>query len=167
MALNKRELEDFYRALETPLYNFALRWVFHPALAEDIVHDAFIRVWGRRDEIELATLKSLLYKTVQNLALNEIRKRRVREAVPVLNWLMPVKTPEATLLENEQLVRLRDSLEQLPLNLREVLLLTEFSDMSHAEIARALDIAEGTVGSRRNRALQFLKEGNAHELSTL
>jgi len=162
MALNKRELEEFYRALETPLYNFALRWVFHPALAEDIVHDAFIRIWSRRDEVDLATLKSLLYKTIQNLALNEIRNRRVRDAVPILAWLLPVKTPEATLLENEELEALRAGLEKLPLNLREVLLLTEFSDMSQAEIARTLDIAEGTVGSRRNRALQLLKEGN-HE----
>ena len=160
MALNKRELEEFYRALETPLYNFALRWVFHPALAEDIVHDAFIRVWSRRDEVDLTTLKSLLYKSVQNLALNEIRNRRVRDAIPILNWLLPVKTPEGLLLEDEELNALRAGLEKLPPNLREALLLTEYSDMSHAEIARTLEIAEGTGGSRRNRALQLLKEVN-------
>jgi RNA polymerase sigma-70 factor (ECF subfamily) len=160
MPLTKSELEETYQALETPLYNFALRWIFNPAQAEDIVHDAFVRIWNRRDETDLVTLKSLLYKTVQNLALNEIRRRRVRGILPIIDWIFPANDAghEVALLEAEKLRKMQIGLESLPFNLREVLLLTEFSDLSHKEIALALAIAEGTVASRKSRAMQLLKD---------
>jgi RNA polymerase sigma-70 factor (ECF subfamily) len=53
---------------------------------------------------------------------------------------------------------MRDALESLPTEWRDVLLLTELAGMTYAEIAAALGIAEGTVGSRRTRALAWLRE---------
>jgi RNA polymerase sigma-70 factor (family 1) len=162
VAISRRELELLYRDLEVPLYNFALRWVFNPAQAEELVHDAFVRLWNRRDEVEFPTIKSLLFKTTQNLCLNEIRKRKVREAFAILKsfveWDDDTPTTEENLIEDQELQRLRLALEKLPHDLREVLLLFEYSGMSYAEIASTLEIAEGTVASRKNRALQMIRE---------
>ena len=52
---------------------------------------------------------------------------------------------------------LRDALESLPTTWRDILLLTELAGMTYPEIAAALGIAEGTVGSRRTRALALLR----------
>lgn len=161
MAISQQELETVYRDLEVSLYNFALRWVFNPALAEEIMHDAFVRLWNRRDEVELLTIKSLLFKTIQNLALNEIRRRKVRETFAVLKWFEDENSPaslENWMIEGQDLKRMKAALEKLPHEAREVLLLSEYSEMSYAEIAVHLKIAEGTVASRKNRALQLIRE---------
>lgn len=155
--MTRQEFEEIYGALESRLYNFALRWVFDPGQAEDLVHEAFVRLWKRREELRVDTVKGLLYVCVRNLALNELRRRRIREALPALGWLMG-SAPETAAPESMAMRELRAVIEALPLSLREVLLMCEFSDMGHAEIARALGIAEGTVASRRNRALRILEE---------
>ncbi len=158
MAISREELDRFYSEIETPIYNFALRWTWNPALAEELVHDAFIRVWLKRDEVEAATLKGLLYKTVQNLAINERRKARLREALPALGWLLDEDGPsvERGFIERENLAELKAALEQLPNDLRETLLICQFSDMTYDEIGQTLGISAGTVGSRKHRALAAL-----------
>jgi RNA polymerase sigma-70 factor (ECF subfamily) len=52
----------------------------------------------------------------------------------------------------------RAALDSLPGPIENVLLLTELAGMTYAEVATALEIAEGTVGSRRTRALAMLRE---------
>jgi RNA polymerase sigma-70 factor (ECF subfamily) len=49
-------------------------------------------------------------------------------------------------------------LENLPRELREILLMCEFSDMTYDEIGVALEIPAGTVASRKNRAMKVLKD---------
>ena len=44
MILDRTELEKLYSVLEKPLYNFALRWVWNPSLAEELVQEAFLRL---------------------------------------------------------------------------------------------------------------------------
>jgi RNA polymerase sigma-70 factor (ECF subfamily) len=52
----------------------------------------------------------------------------------------------------------REAFAALPKPLRHVLLLTEIAGMSYAEAAATLGVEEGTVGSRRTRALSLLRE---------
>ncbi len=162
MALTRKQLEIIYRDLEAPLFNFALRWVFNPALAEEVVQDAFVRIWSKAQQVELETLKGLLYKTVQNLSLNEIRKRRLRDAIWILDWFKQEgeagSSAMQSLIDQEELAAMRVCLEKLPFEWREVLLLSQFSDMTYTEISLTLGIPEGTVASRKNRALQFMRE---------
>ncbi|MCJ8278245.1 MAG: RNA polymerase sigma factor [Bdellovibrionales bacterium] len=161
MAITKEKLESVYHSLESSLFNFALRWVYNPVLAEELVHEAFIRVWKTRESVEEKTLKAFLFKTVQNLCLNELRKRRLREALPFLEWfdnrdsLKP--SMESSLINREELQLMKESLDKLPVKYKEVLLMSEFSDMSYQEIAKSLGVAEGTVASRKSRAMELLK----------
>ncbi len=159
MAISKEELDHFYIEVETALYNFALRWTWNPSLAEELVHDAFIRVWRHRDQVEMKTLKGLLYKTVQNLALNERRRAKLLETLPLLSWMFEGKNSslEVDFIKRENLSQLQAALETLPKDLRETFLMCQFSDMSHDEIGEALGIKAGTVASRKNRALISLK----------
>jgi RNA polymerase sigma-70 factor, ECF subfamily len=159
VPINHSDLESIYRHLEVALFNVALRWVFNAAVAEDLVHEAFIRIWNKRDTVEIATLKGLLFKTVQNLAINEARKIRLRSsprfAEPILEWF---RTESAPADQDRELADLRAAMERLPFELREVIVLSEFSEMSYEEIGAALGVPAGTVGSRKNRALRLMRE---------
>lgn len=160
MPISREELESFYSEIEVKIFNFALRWTWNPGLAEDLVQESFVRIWRHRDEVDPSHVKSLLYKTVQNLALNQRRRQKLADAIPVIGWFMPTEyqTLEQDFIQKENLRELQAALDSMPLDLRETLLMCQFSDMSYSEIAVALGISIGTVGSRRNRALEFLKE---------
>ena len=160
MSLTRQVLEESYAELETRLYNFALRWVWSPALAEELVQEAYVKVWQRRDRVDSQTLKALLYKIVQNLALSERRKELLRRKFAGFGWLLgETKFDAEQLYADEQAWQtLRRAVEALPDELREVLLLCEFSDLSYDEIAGILSIPSGTVASRKNRAMNLLKQ---------
>jgi RNA polymerase sigma-70 factor (ECF subfamily) len=161
VALSREDLEHLYVKLERPLYNFALRWVWNPTLAQELVQESFVRIWSRRESVQSGTLQGLLFTTVKNLALNEIRKMRYRELLaPVgLDWLLGESTDvEQDWEKNQALAQMRRELESLPEELRETLLLCQFSEMTYEEIGRTLGVPPGTVASRRSRAMQILKQ---------
>lgn len=135
---------------------------FHDGLGrpEEVMHEAFVRVWNHRDNVEPKTLKGLLYKTVQNVALNEIRRQKLKSTLQVVNWLFTETspTPEAEIIEAQDLQRMRVLLESMPHDLREVLLLAQYSDLSYEEISATLGVPSGTVASRKSRALEWLRQ---------
>jgi RNA polymerase sigma-70 factor (ECF subfamily) len=53
----------------------------------------------------------------------------------------------------------REAIDALPDRLKQVLLLSEMAGMTYTEIAATMGVKEGTVGSRRARALAMLREG--------
>jgi len=60
--------------------------------------------------------------------------------------------PEARMLQQHTVTRVRDALEQLPTDFREVLVLREIEGMSYKEIAAVVQVPIGTVMSRLARA---------------
>ncbi|MDX1571834.1 MAG: RNA polymerase sigma factor, partial [Xanthomonadales bacterium] len=147
-------IERLYRELEAPLFNIALRWTWVPALAQELVQDAFMKLWSRRLLVRKDTASAYLYKTVLNLGRKHARRRtnwwRVQRRMPDQE---PEPGPEAFSAEAE----IRQAIDTLPDDQREVLLLCEFSGLSQREIGALLGIPAGTVGSRRHHALEKLK----------
>lgn len=160
MAIHRQELERQYEALEGPLYNFALRCTWNPAAAQELVQDAFLNVWDKREKVEPSTLRGLLYTMVLNQARNERRRAQLKEKIPLLDWVIGGKEsgPDREFLAREGQGRVRAAIEALPEELREVLLLSQFSDLSLEEVGAALGIPEGTVASRKHRAVGLLRE---------
>jgi RNA polymerase sigma-70 factor (ECF subfamily) len=66
--------------------------------------------------------------------------------------------PETALLQKERAELLRQALAELPLELREVLVLRELEEFSYTEIASIAKIPMGTVMSRLNRARKRLQQ---------
>jgi RNA polymerase sigma factor (sigma-70 family) len=146
---------DVYRRLEKPLYNVVYRVIWDATESQDVVQDAFLRCWRRKDDIRADGFKALLFRTALNLASNRRRRTRIWRMVGVAE-LDDVADEGAS---SDALSKpVKEALEALPTILRDVLLLTELAGMTYPEIAAALGIAEGTVGSRRTRALALLRE---------
>ena len=157
MALEAAELYACYQRLERPLYNALYRWLWHAQDCQDLIHDAFLRLWDRRARIDVATLDALVWKTVLNLARNRLRWQRLWR----FGELDPLETSaDDPQEETDRLAmqrRLRDALATLPRGQREVVVLTEFGGLDGAETAALLGIPVGTVGSRRHLALARLR----------
>jgi RNA polymerase sigma-70 factor (ECF subfamily) len=155
--------EQCYKRLEQALFNLAYRYTWNRHEAEDVVHDAFLRVWDRRQELRLETLDRYLWVTTLNAARQRRRWRRFKVFLQVEDhaWedgLIEMQRPEGVLDAAQQRAQLASAIDALPEKLRTALLLAEFSSLSYEAAAKLLEIPAGTFASRRNSALKKLRE---------
>ena len=154
MTLREDALYASYRRLEGPLYNVLYRLLWQREDCQDLIHDAFVRVWERRAKVDDATIDALIWTTALNLARNRLRWKRLwRHQPPVDDIPAPESLGEDFLATR----RLRKALRQLPSASRDVLLLSEFSGLRGEEIANLLGVPPGTVASRKHHAMARLR----------
>ncbi len=157
MALSADQLEAAYRRLDRPMFNYLYRWFWDAALCEDLLHDAFERMWKQRRRVDAAKLDALAWTTVINLARNQHAANKRWRWLPLPSFLVAREDPSEALELDWRDQRLRKALDQLPIRFREVLLLELFSGLTRVEIARHLGIAEGTLASRKHHAIARLQ----------
>jgi RNA polymerase sigma-70 factor (ECF subfamily) len=148
-----------YASLERRLFNVVYRILWNKSDSQDVVQDAFLRCWRGRARISPEGLEPVLFRTVLNLASNRRRSYRLWRFVGIAE-----ARDEVSAGDNRDSVLPRSvdtAIGSLPDGLRRVLLLTEIAGMSYAEVAKTLGIREGTVGSRRTRAVELLREALA------
>ncbi|MEO7068469.1 MAG: RNA polymerase sigma factor [Rhodanobacter sp.] len=155
MTLRQEALYASYQRLERPLYNVLYRQLWQAEDCQDTIHDAYVRVWERRDKVDVTTLDALVWTTALNLAKNRLRWRLLRRHDDIDTTLLPLaETSSQDFLATR---RLRQALRQLPRRAQQVLLLSEFSGLRGSEIAALLHIPAGTVASRKHAAMEQLK----------
>jgi RNA polymerase sigma-70 factor (ECF subfamily) len=146
---------DAYRRLEKPLYSVVYRMIWDASESQDVVQETFLRCWRRKADIRADGFTALLYRTALNLASNRRRNIRLWRTVDVAA-LEHVADQAAAAAPISPAVHA--AFDALPDSLKHVVLLTEIAGMTYPEVAAALGVAEGTVGSRRSRALALLRE---------
>jgi RNA polymerase sigma-70 factor (ECF subfamily) len=143
------------------MFNVVYRWLWNAGDAQDVVQEAFLKVWNARQRVELETVEPLLYRTAINLASNRRRSAKLWKwiGIEAAEAEPSAATSPADAFATEQMrARVKKAIDALPDRLREVILLTEYSELTQPEIAAALGIPTGTVGSRRHAALAKLEE---------
>jgi RNA polymerase sigma-70 factor (ECF subfamily) len=159
MALDEAALLACYRRLEKPLHNVLYRWLWDAHECQDVMHDAYLKVRARRDEVRADGLEALVYATALNVARNRLRWRALWRREPLdAEAPAPGEDPVRCAQRRAEQRRLRAALATLSAAQRDVLLLSELAGLSTREIARVLAIPEGTVGSRKFQALARLRE---------
>jgi RNA polymerase sigma factor (sigma-70 family) len=141
------------------VYNLASSFLSDPEEADDVAQETFINAALHVDHYHAGTsIKSWLAKIAINLCRDRYRRRRVRQRlVEVLKRVTlqpdpsPV-TPEENLLQNERQLHIKKAIDALDDKHRLPLLLRYYHGLSVPEIARALELSEGTVHSRLHYA---------------
>lgn len=153
------DLEDVYREQYRPLVGFLTRRIGDPARAEELAQEAFVRAIRHRPE----NPRSWIYAVAANLARDEGRRTAVRErhlrlvqderaAAPD-----PEPEPEERLARDERRQRIHRALAELSERDRGALLMQQ-DGASYEEIARRLELSEGSVGTTLSRARRRLIE---------
>ena len=152
------------------VYNLALRLLRDPDDAADAAQDAFVKAYTGLDGFRADSKFSVwLYRITYNICLDFLRKRSRAAEVPLTyeddeggEAELPIPdesaSPEREYEKKELRALIREGLDSLSPDHRQILVMREISDMSYAEIAEALSIEEGTVKSRIARARQNLAE---------
>ena len=161
------QLEELFTVYGAKIYGLALRCGLAPKEAEDGVQEVFLKVQRRISTFRgEAALSTWLYQVALN-TLRDYRRKVVRQtrstpmslisdqpADPTIAGASATPDEEASILERRQLVR--NALDNLQPKFREVLILRELEGMSYRDVARILDVKQGTVESRIFRARERL-----------
>ncbi|MEX2116309.1 MAG: sigma-70 family RNA polymerase sigma factor [Bacteroidota bacterium] len=134
---------------------------------EDLAQDVFVRVHGslRRVSVE-TTLFSWIYRIAVNIAIDEVRRRKIRKIVSMDFLAEPGGTQyeprdpgraSDRVLAGEKREQILAALQRLSPAHRAALVLREYEDLSYAEIAETLGISEQAVKSRIFRAREEMK----------
>jgi RNA polymerase sigma-70 factor (ECF subfamily) len=150
-------LKAEFAARRNKLYRIAYSWCHDAALSDDLVQETIYKAMKNASRLrDVATIDSWLYRILYNCWQDYLRvKGRNVEFVEMLD---EQQNDQSENYQQSQIVRrVRSSIEQLPMPLREVITLADFAELSYAQIAKVLEIPIGTVMSRLFRARQTLK----------
>jgi RNA polymerase sigma-70 factor (ECF subfamily) len=153
-------------------FNYA-RWLTrNNAEAEDVVQDACVRALRYFSSLRDHDARAWFFAIVRNTWYSRVaRDAKVTSMAPLDNTGESTADgaldPEARLLQQTAVARVRDALDQLPIDSREVLVLREIEGLSYKDIASVVQVPIGTVMSRlargRERLLAALKAGTPAE----
>lgn len=143
-------------------FTAAFRMVNNSEEAEDIVQDAYIKLWQKPQSFDASKgvkFTTWFYRVVTNLAIDATRKRKPQTNPDVLD-VMADKAPLADeqLSENDQQAVLEEAIQRLPERQRAALNLCFYEGLSNKEAAEILDVGIKALESLLMRAKKTLKE---------
>lgn len=156
--------EEIYRTYSEDVYRFS-HWLCGDAVeAEDIVSETFLRLWGSRDGLQVATMKAYLLTIARNVYVS--RRRRSKRYEPLSDSPRDSSpSPDEEVESKEELGAMKSAIAELPEGERTAFLLRTHCGLSYEEIARALGIGLSAAKIRVHRsriklAKHFAKTGD-------
>jgi RNA polymerase sigma-70 factor (ECF subfamily) len=143
------------------VYRFVLRLVGNPSVAEDLISEVFLDVWRQADRFEgRSAVSTWMLAIARFKALSALRKRpdeelddEAAEAIEDVS-----DNPEVALQKKDKSVLLRQCLEKLSPEHKEIIDLVYYHEKSVEEVAEIVGIPENTVKTRMFYARKKLSE---------
>lgn len=169
--LDYQSFEKLFKDYYPYLCSFARKYIDDLDECKDIVHNVFLNLWNKRDELDThTTLKSYLFKSVHNRCLNHIRdnKKIVHHDMPMESHALGGYIESTDYVEVSELeTRIKNAIDDLPENCRRIFILSRFEEKKYAEIAEIMQVSIKTVEAQMTRALKTLREKLSDYLVTL
>jgi RNA polymerase sigma-70 factor, ECF subfamily len=149
-----------FRRYYEPLCRYACRMLGGDmAEAEDLVQQSFVKLWDRRSELQLQlSVKAYLYRAVHNASLNRLRHEKIKVKYQTIKSRQLDQQHETQDTHSRELLeRLRDALQTLPPQCRQIFELSRFDELKYREIAEQLDISIKTVETQMGKALRLMR----------
>jgi RNA polymerase sigma-70 factor (ECF subfamily) len=162
-------LAALYDRYSSQALGLASRLLGDRGAAEDVVQEAFFRVWRCADSYssERGGVRAWLLSVVRNLAVDKLRRRQSRERLDIDldRTASPLEQSDvwddvATHLERQLLA---GALQELPSSQRAAIALAYFGGLSHSEIANRLRVPLGTVKGRLRLGMEKLRTALTEE----
>ena len=167
LELNEASFEELFRQYFGPLMAFSVKMLGDEDDAREVVQGVFIRLWERREEVDLETsLKSYLFTSVHNRSLNHLRDRKKFSETELpetaTKWDVSEQIESMELEE-----KIRGVIAALPEKCRQIFQMNRFDGLKYGEIADKLDISVKTVENQMSKALKILRKELAQYLTLL
>ncbi len=161
-AGNEHAFKLVYQEFHQVLYGIALKYLRNKELAEDAVHDVFIKLWNNRRKLSTTgSLKGFLFTATKNHVLNMLTSNRDKVKKHILiqyeqKMDLEPHTNVNSLAEYRELCR--EAAEHLPDRMKEVFELRSNEGLTNQEVAEYLGISENTVKVHYYKATTFIRD---------
>jgi RNA polymerase sigma-70 factor (ECF subfamily) len=164
---DEKMFEFVFRAYFPRLMAFVRKFITDRNMAEDIIQDAFLKIWLRRKEIEESTFQSYLFTLVRNSCLDYIKHQKIvnNHSVYAESSVLQelpyyadfFSDPYHQTLFKEIQGEIDTVIRNLPEQTRKIFCLSRFEGLKNSEIAKMLKVSVRTIEKHNKKALQKLK----------
>lgn len=158
---NRNDWDEIYLQHYLALYNYAFIIVNDETLAEEMIHQVFLKILEKKEAIIIHTsLKAYLYRSVYNECLNHLKHQKVKQAYQVQainNMKANTENLSDRLQYRELEQQLRKTINELPEQCRTIFQLSRFEELKYTEIAHQLGLSVKTVENQMSKALKRLR----------
>lgn len=154
-------LSSLYYLHVKQLNYFVLRTAKSSALAEDVVHDTFIKVWENREKIDCEQLfKPYLYTIARRHLLNLLK--RAQHEVNIMEEIKKSTVSEENATEllidyTESSSIFMEAINSLPVQRKEVFIRCRIQGLTYKQAAEELGVSESTVNNQMVKALKTIR----------
>jgi len=154
---NLKIFEQLFKEHFGPLTDFAQKYVYDPDEAKGVVHDVFVTVWEKFNDLPPSTnYRSYLYTSVRNRCFNVIRNKKKEVQLNTVN--------EETFAVNHDILEIKElaveielGINTLPERCREVFEKSRIEGLKYSKIAEEMNISVKTVEAQMSKALKILR----------
>ena len=160
-AGNPSAFEKLYDAYAPAMYGVSLKIVGEPEIAEDVVQEAFVKIWKNFDSYskKKGSIFTWMLNVNRNTAIDKYRKISKKRAVSIQQEENNVSLGKAHQTnQNINTIGIQDLLKVLPEEEQLIIEYLYFKGYTQKEASEALDIPLGTVKTRSRKAIRSLKE---------
>ncbi|WP_317250361.1 RNA polymerase sigma factor [Aquimarina acroporae] len=159
---NEKVFDEFFKSHSKLLRNYIYYKFGDLDQAEDIVQDAFIKLWNNCSKVTVDKAKSYLYTVATNLGISITRHQKVKfkyqDYVTQRNTDVNIESPEFIALEKEYMEKLKNAIAALPERQREVFLLSRIDKKTYREIAELSGVSVKAIEKLMHKALLTLRK---------
>lgn len=155
---NKRSFDLLFRRYYSALCKFAFLYVKDSDQSQELVQDVFVAVWQEASSRSVDNIKSYLFTTVKNQALNHIAAEKRHASLLQANYSQQAEDTanEADIEAFNTL--LHQKMADLPEKCREIFMLTKLEGLSYEEVADYLQVSVKTIENQMGIAFKKLRE---------
>ncbi len=156
-AGDEQAFDELYQAYNVAVYNYILRLIHEPNVAEDLLQEVFLAAWqGAARFRQESKVKTWLLKIAHYQTVSWLRRHHATSPFDDLVDAATDGQIEDHIVEAWEADRIWRALDQLSPKQRAVIELVFVQDLPYAEIAKILDCPIGTVKSRISYAMRNL-----------
>ena len=158
----ERSFREFFNIFYPELFETSVYYVKNNLIAEEIVSELFVKLWLKRESLPaIKNIRAYLFVSTKRLSLNNLRQRQLPQLY--INDIdtelcVNLRNPEDQMLSEEELLKIKNAIENLPEKCRLIFLLVKEKGLKYKEVASALDISEKMVEKHISTALKKLRK---------
>jgi len=157
---NEEAFSQLFTQYRATVYNVSFKFLKSSVLAEEVVQDVFLKIWLKRNEMSaIRDFKAYLFIMARNFIFDRMRKMAYETAAQA-----ELKKAPFYIDDTEHLVRhhqceqlLKEAVELLPPQQKQVYYLAKVEGLSHEKIAEKMQISRLTVKAHMARALHNIR----------
>jgi RNA polymerase sigma-70 factor (ECF subfamily) len=167
---DQQAYKELFLALYPPLFRFISGIVKSKPAAEEIISDVFIKIWEKRQDLELiVNLSVYCYVIAKNLSLNFLEKQRRTTTLNIEDFSDSLSElyidPEQLLITSEMADRINLAVDSLPARCKMIFALVKENGFKYKEVAEIMNISPKTIENQLAIALKKISVSINFDLS--